>query len=149
MATPRLIRRLAFQALYQLDAVADADLATIRVSIDPEDEMKPGEIDKALRLAQSAFERRAEADAAVAELAPEWPVHRQPAVDRALLRLAHYEMTSGATPPKAAVAEAVRLAREFSTEKSPAFVNAILDKLLKRIPSAAAETEPLSEEAEH
>jgi len=149
MATPRLIRRLAFQALYQLDAVADADLATIRASIDPDDEMKPGEIDKALRLAQSAFERRAEADAAVAELAPEWPVHRQPAVDRALLRLAHYEMTSGTTPPKAAVAEAVRLAREFSTEKSPAFVNAILDKLLKRIPSAAAETEPLSEEAEH
>lgn len=149
MATPRLIRRLAFQALYQLDAVADADLATIRASIDPDDEMKPGEIDKALRLAQSAFERRAEADAAVAELAPEWPVHRQPAVDRALLRLAHYEMTSGTTPPKAAVAEAVRLAREFSTEKSPAFVNAILDKLLKRIPLAAAETEPLSEEAEH
>jgi len=143
MATPRLIRRLAFQALYQLDAVKDPEFDRVRASIDIDDDLKPGEVDKALELAKKAFESRGEADDAVTELAPEWPVHRQPAVDRALLRLAHYEMTRGTTPPKAAVAEAVKLAKEFSTEKSPAFVNAILDKLLKRVleanPAAAEE----------
>jgi len=145
MATPRIIRRLAFQALYQLDAVKDAELERIRDSIDINEDIKPGEVDKALELARKAFEFRGEADDAVAELAPEWPVHRQPAVDRALLRLAYYEMTRGTTPPKAAVAEAVKLAKEFSTEKSPAFVNAILDKLLKRVLESGA---PVSEEAE-
>ncbi len=145
MATPRIIRRLAFQALYQLDAVKDAELERIRDSIDIDEDIKPGEVDKALELARQAFEFRGEADDAVSELAPEWPVHRQPAVDRALLRLAYYEMTRGTTPPKAAVAEAVKLAKEFSTEKSPAFVNAILDKLLKRVLESGT---PVSEEAE-
>ena len=148
MATPRLIRRLAFQALYQLDAVKDAELDRVRASIDIDEDIKPGEVDKALDLASRAFASRGPADDAVAELAPEWPVHRQPAVDRALLRLAHYEMTHGTTPPKAAVAEAVKLAKEFSTEKSPAFINAILDKLLKRVlESNPAAAEAASEEA--
>ncbi|MEO0715978.1 MAG: transcription antitermination factor NusB, partial [Planctomycetota bacterium] len=43
------------------------------------------------------------------------------------------EMTRTETPPKAAVNEAVELAKRFSTEKSPAFVNALLDKVLKRV----------------
>jgi len=133
MATPRTIRRLAFQTLYQLDAVKDPEPASIRASIDVDQELSKSDIDKALALAQLAYDFRAEADSAVAELAPEWPTHRQPAVDRALLRLAFYEMTRTSTPPKAAVAEAVKLAKEFSTEKSPAFLNAILDKLLKKV----------------
>ena len=152
MATPRTIRRFAFQALYQLDAVPDAEIEQVRASIDSADDLKPAEIDKALNLARDAFDQRAGADAAISELAPEWPMHRQPAVDRALLRLAYHEMTSGTTPPKAAVSEAVKLAKEFSTEKSPAFVNAILDKLLKKVledapvPAEADETSAQAEE---
>ena len=40
MATPRLIRRLAFQALYQLDAVKDAELDRVRASIDIDEDLK-------------------------------------------------------------------------------------------------------------
>jgi Transcription termination factor len=57
-------------------------------------------------------------------------------VDRALLRLAHYEMTSGRTPPRVVVNETVELAKHFSTEKAPAFINALLDKVMKRIQPA-------------
>jgi N utilization substance protein B len=67
------------------------------------------------------------------KLAPDWPAHRQGAVDRCILRIAHYEMTSGRTPPKVAVNEAVELAKEFGSERSPAFVNGLLDKVLKRV----------------
>ena len=62
MATPRLIRRLAFQALYQLDAVKDAELDRVRASIDIDEDLKPGEVDKALDLASKAFEHRGAAD---------------------------------------------------------------------------------------
>ena len=65
-------------------------------------------------------------------------------MDRAILRLAHYEMTSGRTNPKVVVNEAVELAKEFSTERSPAFVNGVLDKVLKRMaakPIEAADDE--------
>ncbi len=145
VATSKDIRRLALQALYQLDA-RDGDADAVRESVAGSvDELRAsfnaGEMDRALDLAQGAYSRRAEADAAVVALAPGWPVARQPAVDRAILRLAHFEMTTGRTPPKVAVNEAVELAKEFSTDRSPAFVNGVLDKILKSLP-IAGESDP-------
>ncbi|MBL0922794.1 MAG: transcription antitermination factor NusB [Phycisphaerales bacterium] len=135
MATPRSIRRKALQALYQLDARGEADVETILDSLLDEDFARK-DANKAMDLALGAWRERAGADADLRSLAPEWPPHRQPAVDRAILRLGHYEMTSGRTHPKIAVNEAVRLAKEFSTDRSPAFVNALLDKVLKRVLAA-------------
>lgn len=137
MTTPRSIRRLALQALFQLDA-RDGDADAVRASIlrsvgERAPRLSDADTRRALDLAQAAYADRARADAAVTALAPDWPVARQPAVDRALLRLAHYEMTSGVTPPKAAVNEAVELAKEFSTERSPAFINGVLDKVLHTV----------------
>ncbi len=146
MATSRDIRRLALQALYQLDA-RNGDVDAVRTTvIEGADEgrvkFSDEEANRALELASGAYESRATTDALVQELAPTWPASRQPAIDRAILRLAHFEMTSGAAPPKVAVNEAVELAKLFSTERSPAFINGVLDKLLKQVlrsPDAAAE----------
>lgn len=133
MATPRDIRRLAFQALYQLDARGVVDADDIRLSLDDNQDYQPKDRDKAFELANAAFAHKNEADAAMRELAPTWPAHRQAAVDRAILRLAHYEMTRGGIHPKIAVNEAVELAKAFSTDKSPGFVNGLLDKILKKV----------------
>ena len=84
-------------------------------------------------MARRAWAARETADKAVAALSPDWPTHRQPVVDRTILRLAHYEMTSGKTPPKVAINEAVELAKEFSTEKSPMFINGVLDKIFRSL----------------
>lgn len=136
MATPREIRKLAFQLLFQLDAGAtdEAMLSTTAPELEglPEKDRL-----KAADLARAAFDARDEADREMVELAPQWPAHRMAAVDRAILRLAHFEIASARTPPKVAVNEAVELAKEFSTERSPAFVNALLDKVLKRVLPAA------------
>jgi N utilization substance protein B len=82
-------------------------------------------------------------------LAPGWPAHRQPAVDRAILRLAHYELKLGKVHPKIIVNEAIELAKEFSTDKSPAFVNGLLDKVLHQVLPAweAAHGKEISPEA--
>ncbi len=85
-----------------------------------------------------------EADHTVAELAPDWPTYRQPVVDRNILRLAYYEMIPGTTPPKVAINEAIELAKEFSTEKSPLFVNGVLDKIYR---NRFRDCEPASDEA--
>jgi transcription antitermination protein NusB len=142
MATARDIRRMAFQALYQLDARGAEDVVNVRDSLGPADEFSDEERDLALEIAVSAFDARSDADREMVALAPEWPVHRQAAVDRAILRLAHYEMVSGRTPPKIAVNEAVELAKEFSTEKSPAFINGLLDKVLKRVLGEQGQAHP-------
>jgi N utilization substance protein B len=141
-AAPRDIRRVAFQVLFQLDARGERDAQTIKDGIDQDEHigLVPKDRDRAFELGHAAFAAKAEADRAMLELAPQWPAHRQAAVDRAILRLAHFEIVSGRTPPKAAVNEAVELAKEFSTDKSPAFVNGLLDKILKKAlanPSAA------------
>lgn len=56
---------------------------------------------------------------------------RVPAVEKAILRLGAYELCSveGKVPPKVALAEAIRLARKFSTRESARFINAVLDAL--------------------
>lgn len=136
MATPRDIRRLAFQALFQLDARPAEDTEAVRQSLDDEEGFTAGERAKAYTLAVAAFERRAEADRELESLAPGWPAGRQPAVDRAILRLAWHEITEGRTPPKVAVNEAVELAKSYGTDRSPAFVNGVLDKVLKRVLAA-------------
>ena len=117
------------QALYQFDA-AGLPNDTVRDSLDE----SPGDADthdQGLDLATLAWEYHDEVDAIVAELAPDWPTYRQPVVDRNLIRLAYYEMTHGDTPPKVAINEAVELAKEYSTEKSPLFINGVLDKIYK------------------
>lgn len=135
MSIARDIRRLAFQVLFQLDARGEADMDVVRAAAheDAVEDLSPADRDRAVSLALAAYADRRSADDAMRELAPTWPASRQPAVDRAILRLAHYEMTSGRTNPKIAVNEAVELAKRFSTDRSPAFVNGLLDKVLKRV----------------
>ncbi|HVZ94421.1 MAG TPA: transcription antitermination factor NusB [Phycisphaerales bacterium] len=144
MATPRDIRRLAFQALFQLDARSESETEPLRAMVEAAaseevGKFSPEEINRAFTLASEAYKARRDADAAMNELAPTWPAHRQPAVDRAILRLAHYEMTQGgaagsaAANPKVVVNDAIELAKTYSTDRSPAFVNGLLDKVLKRV----------------
>ena len=130
MTNQRDVRRCALQVLYQLDAGNADSPDMLRESLvgGAGDERTH---ESAMTLAQRAWDMRQQADAAVAAITPEWPTHRQPVVDRSILRLAFYEMTSGQAPPKVAINEAVELAKEFSTEKSPSFINGVLDKIYR------------------
>ncbi|MBL8764012.1 MAG: transcription antitermination factor NusB [Phycisphaerae bacterium] len=132
MATPSEIRRLAFQVLFQLDLRGGVDAHEVRASLTEQGAFTERERSDAFEAACAAWGGRAEADAAMLELAPGWPTHRQAAVDRAILRLAHHELTRGTAPPKSVINDAVELAKAFSTERSPAFVNALLDRIMKR-----------------
>lgn len=84
-----------------------------------------------LQMADDAWAARETSDAWIARLAPQWPPRRQPGVDRSILRLAVWELTGSKTPPKVVIDEAIELAKSYSTEQSPAFVNGVLDALLK------------------
>jgi transcription antitermination protein NusB len=59
-------------------------------------------------------------------LASGWTLPRMPRVDRNALRIAVYEIDYGQVPDAVAVAEAVQLVSELSTDESPAFVNGVL-----------------------
>lgn len=64
------------------------------------------------------------------EIAKNWELERMTSVDKAILRLASYELLfMPQTPPNVVINEAIELAKEFSTENSGKFVNGILDKI--------------------
>ena len=72
-------------------------------------------------------------DALLAEHAQGWTLDRMPGVDRNVLRLGVYEMLYVDDVPDAvAVAEAVALAQDLSTDESPAFVNGVLGAVLRQ-----------------
>lgn len=69
-------------------------------------------------------------DAALDAASEHWRIARMPAVDRAVLRIGLYELRHEVDTPTAVVlAEAVRLAKKYSTERSGAFVNGLLAAL--------------------
>jgi transcription antitermination protein NusB len=59
-------------------------------------------------------------------LAAGWTLPRMPRVDRNALRIAVYEIDYGEVPDAVAIAEAVQLVSDLSTDESPAFVNGVL-----------------------
>lgn len=81
-------------------------------------------------LARGAWDERADLDAAIGAAAEEWRVERLAAVDRAVLRLALWELRHRPEVPVGVViSEAVRLAKAYSTARSGAFVNGVLGRL--------------------
>ncbi|OHU30142.1 transcription antitermination factor NusB [Mycobacteroides chelonae] len=60
-----------------------------------------------------------------------WTLARLPAVDRAIMRVAVWELLHAEDVPEVvAVDEAVELAKQLSTDESPAFVNGVLGQLM-------------------
>ncbi len=83
--------------------------------------------DYTVTLVEGVTEHAAEIDEAIASCSTDWPLERMPAVDRNILRIGVYELRYADDVPTAvALSEAVSLARELSTDESPAFVNGVL-----------------------
>jgi len=157
--TIRVDRRYALLALYQFDSGLAGDLDAVRSALEALDELgddgdgdgldlsrasarvaardperiaaRAAEIDAGLALASLVWEFRNDADRAVRPYTADWPVHRQPVLDRNALRLGWYGFTHAGDQPALAIDEAIELAKTFSTEKSGAFVNAVLDRVAK------------------
>ncbi|MCC9204637.1 MULTISPECIES: transcription antitermination factor NusB [Arthrobacter] len=68
-----------------------------------------------------------------------WTLDRMPSVDRIILRLGTWELLyNDDVPDKVAISEAVELAKAFSTDESPAFINGLLGRLQELKPSLLA-----------
>jgi N utilization substance protein B len=118
------------QTLYELDAsrhtAADSLTARVDAGVLPREA-----VDYAKVLLDGVLGRLVEIDDMISKLAPNWPVNQLASVDRNVLRVAIFEIISGAgTPPKVAVNEAVELAKAFGSESSPKFVNGVLGSVI-------------------
>ncbi len=130
---PRVLARtLAMQLLYAWEAnryVDDAEL------LPGPERSEAG--DSALALARKLFAQvaaqRVPLDGHIDRRLTNWTIHRLAATDRAILRLAAWELLyDEGVPPKVAITEAIRLARDFgSDDKTPRLVNGVLDRIAR------------------
>jgi N utilization substance protein B len=128
------VRIAALQALFELDATDHApDEVLVRRL---EEEPLPPDGERFLnRLVIGAWEHQSYLDRIIEEAAPSWPVSQMPGVDKAILRIALYEILIDdveKTPVKAVINEAVELAKHFGSDNSSRFVNGVLGTVVTR-----------------
>ena len=84
----------------------------------------------AVELVEGVSEHRDRIDELIGRFSRDWRLERMPAVDRAVLRLAVFELAElPDVPTAAAISEAVELAKRYSTEDSGRFVNGLLARI--------------------
>ena len=92
----------------------------------------------AAELVRGVQAHREQIDELLATYAEGWTLDRMPAVDRNILRIGAYELLwADDVPDGVAINEAVELAKDLSTDGSPAFVNGLLARLLELRPTLA------------
>jgi len=137
-------RLAAVQALYQVEftgATASSvveEFARHRFSDPGADEaMVPAKVDAALfaDIVGGVAERLGDLDAMIGpSLAEGWRVERLDPVLRACLRAGAFELAARAdVPARAAIDEYVGVARRFFSGSEPGVVNAVLDKIARRL----------------
>jgi N utilization substance protein B len=116
-------RRDALFLLYQGE-VTDQSMADLARGQRLREGYAPDEF--TVRAVSGVLAERASIDELIARFSTAWPLSRMAPLERSILRLAVWEMTSGTTPPEVAIDEAVRLARRYATDEAGGFVNGIL-----------------------
>ena len=130
MTSRREARRAAIQILYQADLTGKEPESVLaeRTTM----EHVPA---FAMELVSGVDELLPQVDQILEEHAEGWRVARMPAVDRAILRVAVYELLARPDVPRAAaINEAVEAANELSTEDSGRFVNGVLGRIAREMP---------------
>jgi N utilization substance protein B len=124
-------REVALQLLFEddLNPRTSADETKRFIS----DRLKSPDLEEfCLSLVLGVRRNQHELDALVSKTADNWSLERMAATDRNVLRLGAYEILYTDTPDRAAINEAVELAKRFGSAHSAQFVNGILDKFLHR-----------------
>ncbi|SHN33907.1 transcription antitermination factor NusB [Actinacidiphila paucisporea] len=138
MAARNKARKRAFQILFEADQ-RGADPVTVMadwIRLARTDDRQPPVTEYTMQLVEGYTAHAAPIDDLLSAHAVGWTLDRMPVVDRNLLRLGAYELIWEDDVPDAVVLdEAVQLAKEFSTDESPSFVNGLLGKLMELKPT--------------
>jgi N utilization substance protein B len=134
-------RKRAVDLLFEAEArgITAADVADSRNALaEKESEVSPLNT-YTVTVARGVTENAAHIDDLIAAHLQGWTLERLPAVDRAILRVAVWELLhADDVPEPVAVDEAVELAKQLSTDDSPGFVNGVLGQVMLVTPQIRA-----------
>ncbi|GAA4303262.1 transcription antitermination factor NusB [Klenkia terrae] len=135
MAARSKARKRAVDVLYEADLRGGDILPLLRERIA---DGQPPIGEHTVRLVEGVVEHSADIDRLIEEHAQGWSLDRLPDVDRAILRMAVFELLWVEDVPDAVVIdEAVELAKSLSTDDSSGYVNGVLSGVLQaQIPTS-------------
>ena len=141
----RQARIIALQTLYEYDIANHAPTEVLQRHAE-ERNLHPRVSEYASELLVGTCNHLAEIDAHIQSAAREWPLQQMARIDKNILRLAIYEILFNNTvPAKAAINEAVELAKIFGSDTSSRFINGVLGTIFTRAqqqqPTPKAESE--------
>ena len=140
----RQARMIALQTLYEYD-IAHHDPMEVLPRHAEERHLHPKVVEYANELVLGVRDHLVDIDAHIQSAAREWPLQQMARIDKNILRLAIYEILFNNTvPAKAAINEAVELAKSFGSDTSSRFINGVLGTIFNRaqqqpIPKAESE----------
>lgn len=124
-------RRLALQALYEVDATQHGIGEVLSATLGFDRELPRNTVRYVRRLVRRVSELKSLLDEVIQHYAPAFPIEQIALIDRNILRIAMYELLLIPTQPIGAVIdEAVELALHFGADNSAAFVNGVLGTLV-------------------
>ncbi|GAC1453469.1 MAG: transcription antitermination factor NusB [Ktedonobacterales bacterium] len=137
-------RIIALQVLYEYDT-AHHDVEAVLQRHTADRRLAPRVEEFARHLVQGVLAHLDQIDAEIQGAAQEWPLSQMARIDKNILRLAIYEILfNNAVPAKAAINEAVELAKTFGSDTSSRFVNGVLGTIFNRaqgMPASGAGSE--------
>jgi len=125
-------RELVIQALHQLDTQGSDALDGMDMFFKENCDSQQVR-DMADSWARGAWENVELCDSLIQTAAIKWQMSRLCQVDRSILRLGAYQLKfCPDIPAKVTINEAIELAKKYSSQQSPGFVNGVLDAILKK-----------------
>ncbi len=144
----RQSRETAFKVIYQIDMGKNDMETALQITMN-NDGLNQKEQLFCRQLVLAVEEQLDEIDQMIQRNTTGWTIDRMMSVDRNLLRLAVYEIVYGGhITPEGAINEAVELAKVYGQKRSSAFVNSILDKVMKNEEKRSGNIVEAAEDAE-
>jgi len=134
-------RKRAVDLLFEAEArgLTPAEIADGRTTLAESDSELSTLNPYTVTVARGVTEHAAHVDDLISAHLQGWTLDRLPAVDRAVLRVAVWELLYAEDVPEpVAVDEAVELAKSLSTDESPGFVNGVLGQVMLVTPQIRA-----------
>jgi len=128
----RRARSLALQILYEVDCAGHPVEEVLARRLERSDHLSETTAAFLRQMVLGAIEHANDLDTMIASCAPDWPVDELAILDRNILRIALWEIkVFTITPVKVAINEAVELAKRFSSDNAPRFINGVLGTLIR------------------
>lgn len=124
-------RRLAMKILYQADIKKEETINDVVSSFFEDADYLPETVSFATDLAQQTWSHLSELDSVISQRSEGWEMSRITPVDRNILRLSLYELLHTHTDASVIINEAVEMAKKYSTDDSPKFINGILGHFIE------------------